>query len=45
MRLAKKMPTNNKEAKVIKVELVYGLSKTILCGRYLYEEGNFQWPF
>lgn len=41
MRLAKKMPTDNKEAKVIKVQLICGLSKTIFHGLYLYEEGNF----
>jgi hypothetical protein len=45
MRLAKTIQTSHTEAEAIKLELVYGLSKTIFFGLFLYEEGNFKWSF
>ena len=45
MRLAKTIQTNDMEAKAIKLELVYGLSKMIFFDLFLYEEGNFKWSF
>jgi hypothetical protein len=45
MRLAKTIQTGHTEAEAIKLELVYGLSKTIFFGLFLYEEGNFKWSF